>query len=200
MSCTPDQIHASSSCRELRLSRCVHAAGGGNRSLQGIAAVGCRTLLLELRSRFRDTSISKHSEDSTPRRTHRTRGTDACFSRARVVNAHALAQDLTVKDMLSVCLRALIKIHSFVSWFVSHCLGHSSLRPLRSHHSGPHYNSAQTPLLNTAMSQKPRATPQGVLIFGRLAEQSPLTHSNHSLGHGRVLFTHQQETALLLGA
>ena len=60
-------------------------------------------------------------EDSTSRRTHRTRGTDAHFSRAHVTNAHALAQDLTGKDMWIVCLRALIKItHSFhVSWYTT---------------------------------------------------------------------------------
>ena len=78
-------------------------------------------------------------EDSTPRRTHRTLGTDAYFSRAHVIDAHALAQDLTVKDTWIVCLRALIKSHSVVSCFVVHCLSHSSLRPLRSHHSAQHH-------------------------------------------------------------
>ena len=33
---------------------------------------------------------------------------------------------------------------------------------------------AQTPLLNASLSQKPCAAPQGGLILGRLAEQSPL--------------------------
>ena len=93
-----------------------------------------------------------------PRRAHRTRGTDAYYPRAHVINAHALAQVLTVKDMWIVYLRELIKSQLSISCVVAHCLSHSSLRPL-----------------NTSMSQKPCATPQGGLNLGRLAQQSPLT-------------------------
>ena len=100
----------------------------------------CAWLLMRLRSTvWRPEAPSEVTEKSTARRLHRTRGTDAHFSRAHVINAHALAQDLTVKDMWIVCLRALIKSHSFVSRFVVHYLSHSSLRPTRSHHSAPHH-------------------------------------------------------------
>ena len=81
------------------------------------------------------------------------------FSRLAIINAHALAQNLTVKDMWIVCLRALIKSHSFVSCFVVHCLSHGS----------------HLLLYTTSVRQKPCSTLQGGLILGRLAEQSPLT-------------------------
>ena len=81
-----------------------------------------------------------------------------------MINAHALAQDLTVEDMWIVCLRALIKSHSFVSCFVAHCLSHSCLRPLPSHrsaqnhflhrHSAEYFNESKTMRQGFKMSMK----------------------------------------------
>ena len=106
-------------------------------------------------------------EDSTPR----TRDTDAHFSRVahmrHIINAHPLAQDRTVKNMWIVGLCVLIKRHSFVSCFVVRYLSHSSLRPIRS--TPP---LTQTSLANMGMSMTPCVTPQGGLLFGRMAEQS----------------------------
>ena len=49
------------------------------------------------------------SEDSTLRRTRRTLSTNAPFSRAHVMNAHASDRNLAVKDVWIVCLRALVE-------------------------------------------------------------------------------------------
>ena len=50
--------------------------------------------------------------ECTLRRTRRTLSTDAPFSRAHVMNAHASYQNLTVKDVWIVCLRALVESQS----------------------------------------------------------------------------------------
>ena len=82
------------------------------------------------------------------------------FACAHVINAHALARDLTVADMWIVCLRMLIKSHSFVSCFSgtlieSNC---DHLNPFSSFCSTPPL--AQTSLLNTGMRMNPCVTPQ----------------------------------------
>ena len=92
-----------------------------------------------------------------------------------MINAHALAEDLTVKDMW-ICfslrahqkslIRLMFRGTSLESQF-------SSPSPFSSFRYTPRL--AQTSLLNTGMSRKPCATPQGCLLFGGMAEQRSLT-------------------------
>ena len=73
------------------------------------------------------------------------RDTDAHF-----FSCHAHVTDMKrtcvwLLHMWIVCLRVLIKSHSFVSCFGGHCLSHTSLRAIRSHHFALHFFPTQTP-------------------------------------------------------
>ena len=133
-------------------------------------------------------------EDSTPR----TRDTDAHVSRVahmrHIINAHSLAQDPTVKHMWIVCPRAHQKP-------LMRLMFRGTL--LESQFSSPNpYSSfcctpppVQTSLLNTGMSMNPCVTPQGGHLFGRTAEQSPLSNRRRggSAGRGELCSNRDQD-------
>ena len=113
-------------------------------------------------------------EERTPPRTHKTRGTDAHISRARLTRHQRTCVGSSVSGIAPLSLKKVIFISSMVHGML--------LNP----HVSPHFSSpfstpfsAPTPLstpslLNSSTSPNPCATPQEGL-FCRLAEQSPLT-------------------------
>ena len=91
--------------------------------------------------------------DSTPHHSHRTLGSGT-FSRAHAINALALAQDLTLKDMWITCIQVLIKAtqSSHVPWYNTSVT--VPLRPILHHHSALHF-FLQRPLLSSRLRMNP---------------------------------------------
>ena len=116
------------------------------------------------------------SECRAPRRKHRSRGIDAHFPRVvhtwHIANAHALDQghvDCSQKSVGHLMLHGTLLESQF-----------SSDTPFSTFLSTPFPTSTPNPtstpsLMNSSTSPNPCATPQESLLFGRLAEQSPLT-------------------------
>ena len=107
------------------------------------------------------------TEDSTPRRRRKffscTRDQRTCVGSRPNGQGHVdcLSPRAHQKSLIRHMFRGILLESQFSSpsSFSSFC----SIPP-----------PAQTPLLNTSISQKPCATSQGGLLFGRLAEHSPL--------------------------
>ena len=88
----------------------------------------------------------------------------------RSSNAHVLAQDLTVRMFELRCTFAHPKSHPYTTCFIVHSMTYlTHFLPFLPHHL------LQTSLPSAGIRMKPTATPSGGMLFGRLAEQGPLT-------------------------